>query len=89
MTEMTSIETHLTTRPQPTFSAYYNGKMSYALHGKAWEQYVADAFPEIGSQTTSENVYKAVIDLYAENLVPVPEELRGFSNVLVPLLSRG
>ena len=89
MTDMTAIETHLTTRPKPTFSAYYNGKMSYALHGKAWETYVAEAFPEIGSQTTSENVYKSVIDLYAENLVPVPEELRGFSNVLVPLLSRG
>lgn len=89
MSELNGIETYLLGLPQPVFGAYYNGKMSYALHGKAWQQYVAEAFPEINKQTTSENVYKAVIDLYAENLVPVPEELRGFSNVLVPLLSRG
>lgn len=83
------IETHLLQRESPTYSAYYNGKMSYALHGKAWEKYVSEAFPELSKQQTSENVFKAVIDLYAENLVPLPDELRGFSNVLVPLLSRG
>lgn len=89
MSELTSIETHLLTRDSKTYTPYYNGKMSYALHGKDWEQYVSEAFPDIGSQQTSENLFKAVIDLYAENLVPVPDELRGFSNVLVPLLSRG
>lgn len=89
MSDMTTIETHLTLRNTPTFSAYYNGKMSYALRGKAWDEYVAENFPDLKNMDTSENVYKAVIDLYAENLVPVPEELRGFSNVLVPLLSRG
>lgn len=86
---MTKLEGHLLLRATPTFGAYYNGKMSYSLHGKAWEQYVADAFPDMGEQQTSENIFKSVIDLYAENLVPVPKELRGFSNVLVPLLSRG
>jgi hypothetical protein len=80
-TPMTKLEAYLLTRDSPTFAAYYNGKMSYALHGKNWEQYVAEAFPDLKSQQTSENVYKSVIDLYAENLVPVPKELRGFSNV--------
>lgn len=83
------LEAFLLSRDSPTYSAYYNGKMSYALHGKAWESYVAEAFPDIANQQTSENIFKSVIDLYAENLVPVPPELRGFSNVLVPLLSRG
>ena len=89
MTQLETIETYLLSRESPTFSSYYNGKMSYALHGKAWEKYVADAFPQLKDMQTSENVFKAVIDLYAENLVPLPDELRGFSNVLVPLLSRG
>lgn len=86
---MTKIEAFLLTRDSPTYAAYYNGKMSYTLHGKAWEAYVAEAFPDLKSQQTSENVYKAVIDLYAENLIPLPDELKGFSNSLVPLLSRG
>jgi len=86
---LASIEAYLLGRDSPTYATYYNGKMSYTLHGKNWENYVAEAFPDLKSQNTSENIYKAVIDLYAENLVPVPEELRGFSNVLVPLLSRG
>lgn len=89
MTDFNTIEAYLLSRESPTFASYYNGKMSYALHGKAWETYVAEAFPDLKSQNTSENIYKSVIDLYAENLVPIPEELRGFSNVLVPLLSRG
>jgi hypothetical protein len=86
---LNTIEAHLLGREARTFEAYYNGKMSYTLHGKAWEKYVEEAFPDLASQDTSENVYKAVLDLYAENLVPVPSELQGFSNVLVPLLSRG
>ena len=86
---LAAVEAYLLMREAPTFSNYYNGKMSYALHGKSWESYVADTFPDIGNQQTSENIYKTVIDMYAENLVPVPDELRGFSNVLVPLLSRG
>lgn len=89
MSELTSIQAHLLNRSSPTFNAYYNGKMSYALHGKEWLKYVNDAFPDLSGQQTSENVFKTVIDLYAENLVPVPTELRGFSNTLVPLLSRG
>lgn len=88
-TNMSKLEQHLLTKNTPTYNAYYNGKMSYKLHGKAWATYVAEAFPDLSSSTTSENVFKAVIDLYAENLVPIPDELRGFSNCLVPLLSRG
>lgn len=87
---MTSLESHLLLRATPEFPSYYNGKMSYALHGSVkWKEYVANAFAELGQTQTSENVYKAAIDLYAENLVPIPEKLRGFSNVLIPLLSRG
>lgn len=88
-TMMTKLEAWLMKRNSPTYNAYYNGKMSYALHGEAWRSYVEAAFPNLQSSQTSENVYKTVIDLYAENLVPVPDELEGFSNVLPPLLSRG
>lgn len=87
--QMTKLEAYLLKKATPTFAAYYNGKMSYTLHGKAWEEYISEAFPDLRGQTTSENVFKTVMDLYAENLVPMPEELRGFSNCLVPLLSRG
>lgn len=86
---MTKLEAWLLGRNSPTYTPYYNGKMSYALHGKAWETFVSTAFPDLGKMTTSENIFKAVIDMYAENILPVQEELRGFSNCLVPLLSRG
>lgn len=86
---LSRIETFLLNRQSPTYSAYYNGKMSYKLAGQDWEQYVVEAFPNLKNQNTSENIFKSVIDLYAENLVPVPEELRGFSNILPPLLMRG
>jgi len=88
-TPMDPIEAYLVGRGSPTYAAYYNGKMSYTLHGKAWEAYVAEAFPDIKDQNTSENIFKAVIDLYAENLLPQLDELRGFSNCLAPLLMRG
>jgi len=88
-TGLTKMEAFLLTKESKTYTAYYNGKMSYKLAGQDWENYVVEAFPNLKDQNTSENVYKAVIDLYAENLVPVPDELRGFSNSLVPLLSRG
>lgn len=84
-----TIQEILLQQETPTFNAYYNGKMSYRLHGKAWAKYVSDTFPNLANQYTSENIFKDVIDLYAQNLIPIPEELRGFSNVLVPLLSRG
>lgn len=86
---MTKQEAYLLAKDSKDYTKYYNGKMSYALHGKAWETYVSEAFSELNSQVTSENIFKSVIDLYAENLVPVDEKLRGFSNVLVPLLTRG
>lgn len=88
-TALKKVESYLLTKESRTFSAYYNGKMSYELHGTAWQAYVAKQFPDLDKQDTSENIYKAVIDLYAENLVPQPKQLKGFSNVLVPLLSRG
>lgn len=83
------MEAYLLSRDSKTYVPYYNGKMSYKLHGKGWEEYVSKAFPDLSGMTTSENIFKSVIDLYAENLVPVQDELKGFSNVLVPLLSRG
>jgi len=86
---MSKVEAFLLNRDSPTYSAYMNGKMSYKLAGQDWETYVVQAFPNLKGQTTSENVFKTVIDLYAENLVPVPDELRGFSNILPPLLTRG
>lgn len=88
-TALSSMEAYLLSRDSKTYVPYYNGKMSYALHGKSWDEYVKEAFPDLAGQTTSENIFKSVIDLYAENLVPVQDELKGFSNVLVPLLSRG
>ncbi len=87
--QMSKVEAFLLNRESPTYSAYYNGKMSYKLAGADWEQYVVAAFPNLKGQNTSENVFKTVVDLYAENLVPVPSELKGFSNILVPLLTRG
>lgn len=89
-TAMTKLEAFLHARESQSFGSYYNGAMSYNLHGSLkWQEYVATAFAELGQKNTSENIFKQVIDLYAENLVPQPDELRGFSNVLVPLLSRG
>lgn len=89
MAEMDKLQSFLLYRDSKTYASYYNGKMSYTLHGESWATYVAEAFPNLKGQQTSENIYKAVIDLYAENLVPVPDQLKGFSNILVPLLSRG
>lgn len=86
---MSRVEAFLLARDSITYGAYYNGKMSYKLAGQDWEQYVLEAFPDLKGQNTSENIFKTVVDLYAENLVPVPKELRGFSNVLVPLLTTG
>jgi hypothetical protein len=86
---MTKREQHLLTLEGKTYNAYYNGKMSYKLRGQAWKDYITAEFNALESEATSENIFKAVIDLYAENLVPQPEELRGFSNCVIPLLSRG
>lgn len=86
---MSKVEAFLLNRESTTYTSYYNGKMSYKLAGVDWEKYVIEAFPNVKDQNTSENIFKSVIDLYAENLVPVPEQLRGFSNILVPLLTRG
>jgi hypothetical protein len=88
-TSMTKLEAWLLTQDTTTYSSYYNGKMSYKLAGKSWQEYVDSQFPDLTDQATSENVFKTVIDLYAENLVPKPKEMKGFSNCLVPLLTRG
>lgn len=85
----TSIRDILLEKNSLTYAAYYNGKMSYSLHGKEWEQYVAENFTEIQNMVTSENVFKDVIDLYKENLIPAPKELQGFGNIIVPMLCRG
>lgn len=87
--QMTKVEAFLLDRESTTYSAYMNGKMSYKLAGQDWETYVTQAFPNLKGKNTSENIFKTVIDLYAENLVPLPKELQGFSNILVPLLTRG
>lgn len=86
---MYNLKSHLLSKNSPTYSKYYQGKMSYSLHGKEWERYVAENFGDILSKTTSENIFKDVVDLYVENLIPSPEELRGFSSILVPLVCRG
>lgn len=86
---MSKVEAFLLARDSTTYESYYNGKMSYKLAGQDWEQYIVEAFPELKNQNTSENVFKTVVDLYAENLVPQPKELKGFSNILVSLLTRG
>lgn len=72
-----------------TYMPYYNGKMSYRLHGSEWNKFVRENFDDVSSQVTSENIFKDVIDLYAENLLPVREELAGMQDNIVPLLTRG
>lgn len=86
---MEALTKHILAQHTPTYAAYYNGKMSYALHGKEWKEYVTQNFPDITSQVTSENVFKDVIDLYAENLMPSLPELVGMKAILVPMLCRG
>lgn len=89
MTEMNKLQQHLLLQKSPTYTSYYNGKMSFKLAGEAWNTYVEEAFPGLKDQNTSENIFKAVIDLYAESLIPMPEELKPFAQTLVPLLCRG
>ncbi|QDP44675.1 portal protein [Microbacterium phage Dothraki] len=89
MTEMNKLQSHLLLQKSPTYTSYYNGKMSFKLAGAAWNTYVEEAFPGLKDQNTSENIFKAVIDLYAESLIPMPEELKPFAQTLVPLLCRG
>lgn len=86
---MPNIRDYLLSKHSTTYSSYYAGKMSYKLHGKSWEDYVRDTFPDIGSLMTSENIFKTAIDLYAENLVPTPDELRPLQDTVIPLLIRG
>lgn len=86
---LSKLEAHVLSQETKTYKKYYDGKMSYTIAGSEWERYVAEQFPGLGDKQTSENVFKTVIDLYAENLMPMPDELSGFSAALVPLLSRG
>ena len=86
---MTTLEAFLLQQETTTYTAYYNGKMSFALAGEAWKESVKETFENIESQQTSENIFKDVIDLYISNLVPTPPELKGFRDTLVPLLCRG
>lgn len=86
---LTGLEAYLLSQDSPTYTAYYNGKMSIRMAGKEWKKHVEETFPDIESQQTSENIFKDVIDLYISNLMPTPHELRGFGDTLVPLLCRG
>ena len=72
-----------------TYADYYNGKMSYRLHGRSWEKYVRKEFPELENQNTSENIFKDVVDLFAQQVMPQGEGLAGFAKSVVPLLIRG
>lgn len=80
---------HLLEKRSPTYTSYYNGKMSYRLHGKEWKDFVTQNFADLLTSYTSENIFKDVVDAYRENLIPVVEELAPFKDALVPLLTRG
>lgn len=86
---LTKLEAFLLHQDSPSYTAYYNGKMSFELAGEEWKKHVEKTFPDINSQQTSENIFKDVIDLYISNLMPTSHELRGFGDTLVPLLCRG
>lgn len=86
---MTTLEAFLLNQESVTYTAYYNGKMSFKLAGEEWKKGVLETFPDIESQQTSENIFKDVIDLYVSNLMPTPHELKNFGDTLVPLLCRG
>lgn len=86
---MTTLEAFLLNQESITYTAYYNGKMSFKLAGEEWKKGVLETFPDIESQQTSENIFKDVIDLYVSNLMPTPHELKNFGDTLVPLLCRG
>lgn len=73
----------------PTYAPYYNGKMSYTLRGKDWDAHVSQAFPNLDAMTTSENVFRTVVDVYAESLRPDPDELQALGPLMIPLLCRG
>ena len=86
---LSNLEAYLLAQDSPTYTAYYNGKMSIRLAGKEWKKHVTKSFPDVEAVQTSENIFKDVIDLYISSLMPTPHELRKFSNTLVPLLCRG
>lgn len=85
----TNLKAILLQQDTPTYSAYYNGKMSFKLHGASWDKYVRENFPDVLNQQTSENAFKDAIDLYAENIIPTLPELSGFGKVAIPFLCRG
>lgn len=88
-TSLTKLEAHLLSLDSKTYKAYYEGRMSYTIASADWTKAVNEQFPDLKQQKTSENIFKTVVDLYAENLMPMPKELKGFSASLVPLLARG
>ena len=89
MATMTKIEEYLLGMNSKTYSPYYNGKMSYAITGKSWDRHIRENFPDLFSQQTSENIFKTVIDLYVEALMPQQKELTDIVNTFIPLLCRG
>lgn len=86
---MDKIKEALLKRTSDKYEPYYNGVMSYTLYGHSWDDYVKSAFPNLSELYTSENLFKVVIDLYAESLMPAPRELQLFRQTLVSLLCRG
>lgn len=86
---MPDIRKILTEQHSESYEAYYTGKMSYSLYGQSWDAYVKNTFPSLNDQYTSENIFKVVVDLYAENLMPAPHVLQPFKNTLISLLCRG
>lgn len=86
---MDNLKTFLLEQSTNTFNPYINGKMSYQLYGKEWSKYVRETFPDLGSQVTSENIFKDVLDLYKGSVMPVLPELSGMKNILPSLLARG
>nr|DAK07698.1 MAG TPA: portal [Caudoviricetes sp.] len=72
-----------------TYNQYYAGKMSYRIHGDEWNKFVRNQYGAVADQTTSENVFKDVVDLYAENLIPTDPVFTGMHDGIVGLLTRG
>lgn len=86
---MTDLKSYLLEHHTPTYMAYYRGRMSYCFHGDAWRRYVQQHYQDLAAGFTSENIFKDVIDAYAENLVPVVPVLSSFRDAAIPLLIRG
>lgn len=89
MSTFTPVQNYLLNQHTETYTRYYNGYMSYKLQSKDWSSYVSKTFDDVKNLQTSENIFKLVVDLYAENLMPQHDALVGFKDSLIPLLCTG